>query len=1237
MWNKWWQLGRKPYLTRPGVSTNVQYMHLNKYAVGIVISLFISSKAVSDTFLQELLESELSAIEKNPRDFSNEIHVLRIFGLWDAVGAERVMDALEKVHLLKKVSPRVQSRAAFLLALSEARQGQLLKADEAVSSLGFISDWVVAGPFINEGGIGFDTVYPPETKEGQRSDVGMRGNGHEVFWRKAPSMVSHLGFLHMDALYHPITNSCFFARTAMKSDVAQKGVLRVGTGGATKVYWNGAQVLSDSKYRMSDPDRMGALVSIHKGINTLIVKVCTETQGDFGVFARLTDQRFSPLTLVSADDQMLLKTLNNWGRSEGKSLPQPAEVLDQKATGSAATASQLADAAEYQYLTGSSDLNSTETRDMAKRACIDGDDYKHCLLWSSLALDRNERHVALTKAQARSPFNLEVLISLAQWTLEGPEPAKALPIIEKALEQRPDSLEAKLLAIDLKSRRGLAKSAFKDAKVLLKEYPDVPGVIDMLAFLAENAGYRKAALAYKDAALVHNFDSVSRHDEAATLALSTGDFESLDHHIKDLLAIAPFDDGVYRGIAILQEGRQSLALAEQALRDRLLLSPRNADALIDLGLFLIRTDRREQGIETLMTANEIKPQDAWLAEYLAHLGPVMPFEKAYAIPESLFLSWRGKPEIGNESRYLVDQAVVKVYDSGLSSRFTQQVFEINNKEDAKEWRVRYIQFLPESQLVKVLSARVHHPDGSIEKVVGRGIIPISEPWYRLYYDVAAEALEFPTLSVGDVVELQYRVDDVANRNIFHDYFGDFVFINELNPKRYWRYALIAPSTRQLRFNTPTYPGLERSLETEDDDAVYTFQAENVASLHKEGDMPGLVEVASFLHISTYDSWKSLGEWYRGLVRHQMVADHRIRQKVQSLTRGKTREIDKIAAIYNWVVTATRYVGLEFGIHGYKPYKAPMVVARGFGDCKDKASLLVTMMTEAGIEAEFVLIRTNDLGTLPSEPASLAIFNHAIAYIPKFDLYLDGTAEQHGIFELPFGDQGATAVLLKKDGAKFVTTKVASPEQNTTDVTTRVDIDEKGRAKLRTKAVVKGTAAAPLRQLLEVEATRKKRFEGSLAAIYPGATLDDLQIHTISDLSKPASYTFEASVPSYADATENTIEIPVDEGLHLVREYARLPKRSYDLILGSPRSLSRTISFTLPENYVNDAPPSPIDIDTPFGSLKLKISKKGNVMTITRKLVLKAHRVSPEDYPAFVSFCHNVDAALATHIVFRRPK
>jgi hypothetical protein len=150
----------------------------------------------------------------------------------------------------------------------------------------------------------------------------------------------------------------------------------------------------------------------------------------------------------------------------------------------------------------------------------------------------------------------------------------------------------------------------------------------------------------------------------------------------------------------------------------------------------------------------------------------------------------------------------------------------------------------------------------------------------------------------------------------------------------------------------------------------------------------------------------LGSWYAERVRGQFELPPELKLAVTKLTTHSASELERIKAIQQFVLHNTRYVALEFGAYSYKPYRVGEVYARRFGDCKDKASLMIAMLHEAGIKAELALIRTQKLGAIASGSAVLSAFNHAIVYIPKNGMWIDATADYAAINELPVEDQGA---------------------------------------------------------------------------------------------------------------------------------------------------------------------------------------------------------------------------------------
>ena len=295
------------------------------------------------------------------------------------------------------------------------------------------------------------------------------------------------------------------------------------------------------------------------------------------------------------------------------------------------------------------------------------------------------------------------------------------------------------------------------------------------------------------------------------------------------------------------------------------------------------------------------------------------------------------------------------------------------------------------------------------------------------------------------------------------------------------YVLLTPKSRSFYFHASPLPGLVRSDAVEGDTRVYSFKAAEIAPLLPEPTMPPLGEVLGHVHVSTYKTWDQVASWYAGLAKDQLKPDDEVRRRVAALTKGLTDPADKVRAIYDYVVQRTRYVALEFGIYGYKPRPCALTFARGFGDCKDKATLIVTMLKEAGIPASIVLVRTGMRGEFETEPASLAPFDHAIAYVPSMNLFLDGTAEYTGSTELPPLDRGALVLVVDETG-KGKLTHLPDPDADATRRMRKIDavLGTDGTAQLDVRTDTSGALAAEERQRYHAKGTRRERVARDLS-------------------------------------------------------------------------------------------------------------------------------------------------------------
>ncbi|HEX4458400.1 MAG TPA: DUF3857 domain-containing protein, partial [Polyangia bacterium] len=588
------------------------------------------------------------------------------------------------------------------------------------------------------------------------------------------------------------------------------------------------------------------------------------------------------------------------------------------------------------------------------------------------------------------------------------------------------------------------------------------------------------------------------------------------------------------------------------------------------------------------------------------------------------------------ARVLYDQSVTRVHPNGLSESFEQRVVEILDDRGAREEGAADIRYTPDTQSVEVRAARVYKKSGEVVEATSSAEHDVSEPWYGLYYDVKSQSIEFDALEPGDVVDVEYVISDVARRNMFADYFGDLHVLQEGLPRLDTRYVLIAPKNKQLYFNKPKLTNLKFDEKTSGDERTYTFAAHDVPKIDVEPGMPGFTDVAAYVHVSTYKTWDDVANWYRGLVAEQLQTSPQIHDAVAQATAGAADERARIAAVYDLVVRKTRYVGLEFGIHGYQPYRTTQVFARKFGDCKDKASLLVVMLREIGVDASLVLARTRHGGDLDAEPASLAPFDHAIVYVPKYDLFLDGTAEFSGSGELPAQDQDIP-VLIVSEG-KLARTPVLSAAHNRVSTELHVQLDGNGAGKVDEHVIVAGEVAHEWRAHYQSPGERLERYGKAWAAKHPGARVVAVDMPDVGDRERPVDVHAKIDVPDWArteqtNTGEHDLVMPaIGRDADMLRSYARLSTRQYDLVLGFPWRQDDKVTVSVPAGLTVKRLPETRTVAAPFGHFTLSARAANGAVEVDAALEVDRHRIAREDYAAFRRFCADVDAALAQDLV-----
>src|SRR4030095_10121678 len=136
----------------------------------------------------------------------------------------------------------------------------------------------------------------------------------------------------------------------------------------------------------------------------------------------------------------------------------------------------------------------------------------------------------------------------------------------------------------------------------------------------------------------------------------------------------------------------------------------------------------------------------------------------------------------------------------------------------------------------------------------------------------------------------------------------------------------------------------------------------------------------------FEDWKQVSRWASELHDPQAIPDESVTAKARQLTASSKTDLERIRAIAHFV-QRLQYISIDIGVgkgNGYRPHTASQVLAKAYGDCKDKANLMRAMLKSINITAYPVVILLGDATHAREEWASPTQFNHCIIAIKLSD-------------------------------------------------------------------------------------------------------------------------------------------------------------------------------------------------------------------------------------------------------------
>jgi cellulose synthase operon protein C len=520
-----------------------------------------------------------------------------------------------------------------------------------------------------------------------------------------------------------------------------------------------------------------------------------------------------------------------------------------------------------------------------------------------------------------------------------------------------------------------------------------------------------------------------------------------------------------------------------------------------------------------------------------------------------------------------------------------------------------------------LSARTIKPSGEVVNVGTKHIRDVSRYMdFPLYSNARALIVSMPEVIDGSIIE--YRVRVVRNKLIADKEFNLAYTLQEDEPLLSAKLVLTVPQGREVnslvlnqKFNSFA-ANLEPRISAEGKSKIFRWEFKDIPQIIPEPMMPPTSEITPAFILSSFKSWENIYRWWWDLAKDKIDINPEMKAKVKELVSGKDTAEAKTRAVYNWCIRNIRYVGIEYGQAGYEPHRATEIFANKYGDCKDQAILLISLLKESGIEAYPVLIGTKGTFKL-EEKLPAMMFNHCIAAtkLGQELVFMDPTGETVPFGDLPSADQDRKVLVFFKDHAEIVSTPDFPAEHNrlVKKTTIRINPDET----IEAEREVATFGYYDQRQHYKFKYTRPILIEESLKEavhqIVPGGKLLEYKIANIEDMDRPVKLFYKLSGPNYLIRAGRA---RVVSGGSIDTSLVARDRRDYDIDFGALDVEESFTTIELPKNLTLKFLPESLTNKTKWSEIINDYSFKDNKIILSSKNIMLKKTVAKEDYREF---------------------
>jgi transglutaminase-like putative cysteine protease len=317
---------------------------------------------------------------------------------------------------------------------------------------------------------------------------------------------------------------------------------------------------------------------------------------------------------------------------------------------------------------------------------------------------------------------------------------------------------------------------------------------------------------------------------------------------------------------------------------------------------------------------------------------------------------KSSPDTFDYSREaVIFDKLATVYDfnaDGTGEKTLTFAARIQSDAAVRQLGVINIPYAAQNERPEIVYLRVRKKDGSVVQTPPEDAQDMPSEVSRIapfYSDLKEKQIPVKSLSPGDTLEYQVRFH-IEKSQAPSQFWGAENFVTN---------AVMMDQSVELRVPKDKYiqvasPKAQPVITEENGKKIYRWKTSHLEPTPVKDDKKSAPkpdpDPQPSIAWTTFKSWEEVGEWYGGLAKDRTTATPELKAKVAELTKDKTTDDQKIQAIYEYVSTQVRYIGVAFGIGRYQPHSAETVMDNQYGDCKDKHTLLAALLQAAGYDA-----------------------------------------------------------------------------------------------------------------------------------------------------------------------------------------------------------------------------------------------------------------------------------------------